>query len=137
MQEYLKKASFNSVSLIIEKIKLDFGNLMADSYGNYFCQSLVRSVGSEQRLRILEALRPNFVEVACDNVGTHSMQRLVEIVCEESEKQVVFDSIYGKVGNMAFHQKGNYVLLTILNIMKGENLNTIIQELIPSFFEMS
>lgn len=65
------------------------------------------------------------------------MQRLVEIVCEDSEKQVVFDSIYGKVENMAFHPKGNYVLLTILNIMKGDNLDTIINELLPRFFEMT
>jgi hypothetical protein len=37
MQEYLKKASINSVNLIIDRIKDDFGRLMSDSYGNYFC----------------------------------------------------------------------------------------------------
>lgn len=37
MQDFLKKASINQVSLIIEKIKGEFGDLMKDSYGNYFC----------------------------------------------------------------------------------------------------
>lgn len=37
MQDYLKKASISNINVIIEKIKDDFGNLMADSYGNYFC----------------------------------------------------------------------------------------------------
>jgi hypothetical protein len=73
MQDYLKKASMNSINLIIEKVKDDFGRLMTDLYGNYFCQTLVRSVSSENRLKILKALSPSFVTVACDNVGTHSM----------------------------------------------------------------
>ena len=55
-QEHLKKAPINGINLIIDKIKDDFGRLMSDSYGNYFCQSLVRSVGAEQRLKILKSL---------------------------------------------------------------------------------
>lgn len=73
MQEFLKKAPINSINLIIERIKEDFGKLMSDSYGNYFCQTLVRSVASEQRLKILKSLNNQFVTVACDSVGTHSM----------------------------------------------------------------
>ena len=56
MQEFLKNAPINSINLIIEKIKEDFGKLMSDSYGNYFCQTLVRNVGTEQRLKILKSL---------------------------------------------------------------------------------
>ena len=37
MQDYLKKTSLNNINVIIERIKNDFGKLMADSYGNYFC----------------------------------------------------------------------------------------------------
>ena len=54
MQDYLKKAPINSINLIIEKIKENFDRLMCDSYANYFCQSLVRSVGAEQRIKILK-----------------------------------------------------------------------------------
>jgi len=34
MQDFLKKASVNTINVIIERIKNDFGKLMADSYGN-------------------------------------------------------------------------------------------------------
>ena len=54
MQDYLKKAPINSINLIIENIKDNFDRLMCDSYANYFCQSLVRSVGAEQRVKILK-----------------------------------------------------------------------------------
>lgn len=136
MQEFLKKSSVSTINMIIERIKNDFGKLMADSYGNYFCQSLVRTVSSEQRLKILKALSPNFVEVSCDNVGTHSMQRLVEIVCEENEKLVIFNSISEHIEEMARDRKGNYVLLAILNILKEPELKIVIGKLLPILYEL-
>lgn len=54
MQEFLKKAPINSINLIIDQISDNFGRLLCDSYANYFCQSLVRSVSTEQRIKILK-----------------------------------------------------------------------------------
>ena len=71
--------------------------------------------------------------VACDSVGTHSTQRLVEILCEESEKIVIFNAINKDVERLAFHHKGNYVLLTIIGIMRGEVLSMIIDKMLPKF----
>lgn len=71
--------------------------------------------------------------VACDNIGTHSMQRLVEIVCEDSEKIMIYNSICNDIERLAFHHKGNYVLLTIIGIMKGEILTLIIDKLLDKF----
>lgn len=133
MQDYLKKAPINCINLIIDRIKDDFGRLMSDSYGNYFCQTLVRSVGAEQRLKIMKNLSDKFVSVSCDSVGTHSMQRLVEIICEDAERIVIYNSISKDIERMAFHHKGNYVLLTIIGIMRGELLTLIIEKLLPKF----
>ena len=72
--------------------------------------------------------------VACDSVGTHSMQRLVEQVCEDSEKLVIFNSIINEVERLAFHHKGNYVLLTLLSMLKGTDLLTeVVERLMPRF----
>jgi len=37
MQNFIKKTSVSSLNSIIDRIKEDFGKLMTDSYGNYFC----------------------------------------------------------------------------------------------------
>lgn len=71
--------------------------------------------------------------VACDSVGTHSMQRLVEIVCEDAEKIVILNSIERDIERLAFHHKGNYVLLTIIGIMRGEILTMIVDRMLPKF----
>ena len=73
MQDFLKNPPINSINLIIENIIDNFDRLMCDSYANYFCQSLVRIIGAEQRLKILKKHKDKFVTVACDSVGTHSM----------------------------------------------------------------
>ena len=78
------------MNTIIEEIKGDFGKLMVDQYGNYFCQKLLHNVSSEQRLKILRALQKDFVHVSCDEVGTHPMQRLVEMINLDEEREVVF-----------------------------------------------
>ncbi len=133
LQDYLKKAPVNSINLIIEKMKDSFAKIMSDQYGNYFCQSLVRSVGSEQRLKILKALSDDFVTVSCDNIGTHSMQRLVEIVSEEPEKIVIYNAIQEDIERLAFHHKGNYVLLAVITVIKGQTLTLIVNKLLPRF----
>ena len=61
------------------------------------------------------------------------MQRLVEIVCEDQEKQVIFNSIAHEIERLAFHHKGNYVLLTIIGVMRGELLNDIVRRMLPKF----
>ena len=38
MQLFIKKeANHDQINIIIERIKNDFGKLMIDKYGNYFC----------------------------------------------------------------------------------------------------
>jgi len=104
---------------------------MSDQYGNYFCQTLVKLVGSEQRLTILKSLIDQFVTVSCDVVGTHSMQRLVETVSKDDEKIVIYNAIAADVDRLAFHHKGNYVLLAIIGIVSGDILTMIIESMLP------
>lgn len=54
MQDFIKKeATMDLINKIIDRIKNDFGRLMIDSYGNYFCQNLLRTVSPENRLKII------------------------------------------------------------------------------------
>ena len=94
MQDFIKKeANPESINKIIDRILLDFGKLMVDQYGNYFCQNVLRSVSPQSRLKILKTLGPEIMSLSCNEVGTHSMQRLFEIVTLKEEKEVIFEHI--------------------------------------------
>jgi hypothetical protein len=71
----------------------------------------------------------DFVRVACDDVGTHPMQRLVEMVNMEEEREVIFLAIRDQIVQMAFHPKGNYVLILTLQSLKQDKFNYIIDRL--------
>jgi hypothetical protein len=73
MQNFVKKAPMNIIEMIIDEISQEFWQLLTDSYGNYFCQKLILSASSEQRMKILKYFSKDFVRVSCDDVGTHSM----------------------------------------------------------------
>jgi hypothetical protein len=42
------------------------------------------------------------------------MQRLIEMVNMEEEKEVIFEAIKEEIVKIAFHHKGNYVLFLTL-----------------------
>lgn len=75
-------------------------------------------------------MAPNFVKVACDEVGTHPMQRFVEMINREDEREVIYNAIKSEVVYLAFHQKGNYVLTPILKTLKGSMLEGTIDQLV-------
>lgn len=65
------------------------------------------------------------------------MQRLVEMICEENERLVIFNAISERIEEMARHSKGNFVLLSTLNILREQELNIAIEKLIPIIYELT
>lgn len=86
---------------------------------------------------LLKALSKSFTLVACDAVGTHPMQRLVEMINMEEEREIIFLSIREDIVKLAFHDKGNYVLFNTLNALQGERFDYIINKLISHFHRLS
>ena len=64
------------------------------------------------------------------------MQRLIETVCQEEEKKLIFQSIKHDIETLAYDAKGNYVLISIMTLLKDDAscsayLNEIIERLFP------
>ncbi len=64
------------------------------------------------------------------------MQRLIESIVEDSEKILIYNSICNDVERLAFHHKGNYVLLSLLGIVRGDILTMIIDKMLPKFSQL-
>jgi Pumilio-family RNA binding repeat len=126
----------NVIELIIEEIKDNLAELFIDNYANYFCQKLILSASSEQRFKILQYFAKDFVLVSCDDVGTHSMQRFVEIINREEEIEIIFKAIQGDIVNLAFHEQGNYVLLLLIGMLHGAMLDYIVEQLIDYIMKL-
>ena len=65
------------------------------------------------------------------------MQRLVEMVNLEEERDVIFEAIKNDVPYLAFHPKGNYVLILAIQTLKGEKFDFVAEQLIEHFPKLS
>ena len=137
LQRYLEKAAPDLVEFIIEEVIHDLHQLMSDQYGNYFCQKLMVSSSSAQRLKILRELRPNVLKISCDKRGTHSMQCLIEMINMPEEEEEIKQSIQDHILNLAFDSNGNHVLQKVLICIKENNTDFIFIPVLSRFVDLS
>ncbi len=60
LQKLLNKIQPEGLDSILDKLKYNFPELMIDTYGNYFCQKLIQSCSSDQRMFILRHVTNKF-----------------------------------------------------------------------------
>jgi len=65
--------------------------LMVDLFGNYLCQKLLTFANDAQRLQILLKVLPELLEISCDRQGTRAIQKLIESLRHQSERQLVME----------------------------------------------
>jgi hypothetical protein len=65
------------------------------------------------------------------------MQRLVEMINLDEERECVFEAIRQDIVTMAFHHKGNYVLLLTLQALRGDYLKFAIEQLLEHIYPLA
>ena len=66
---------------------------MTNHYANHFFKNFTNNCNSEQKLRILKYIEPNFSKIAHHSCGTHAMQSLLEIIDNDEEIQLITSCI--------------------------------------------
>lgn len=64
LQRVLAKASPDILEFIVVEVGDNLHELMVDSYGNYFCQKLLQSSSSKQRLYLLKKISPFLIKIS-------------------------------------------------------------------------
>ena len=60
--------------------------IMCSEYGNYFFQKLIKKLSLFQRLNIYKIIQPEFLTIATNKWGTHSVQSLIDNAQSQVEK---------------------------------------------------
>ena len=59
--------------------------IMCSEYGNYFFQKLIKKLTLEQKLKIYRIINPEFLAIATNKWGTHSIQSLINNIQSPNE----------------------------------------------------
>ena len=70
----------NELALFFQKIIPHLCQIMCQDYGNYFFQKLIKKLNIQQRLNIYEIIEREFLVIATNKCGTHSIQSLMDII---------------------------------------------------------
>lgn len=109
-QQKKREMSRLFTSFILEEIGDKVNELMIDRYGNYFFQELIRRCDSEQRLRILQSIKDDFIQICTDKKGTHTVQRLIDMVDTQEEEKALLECVQGQVVKLCMDAQGTHVM---------------------------
>lgn len=137
LQRVLAKASPDVLEFIVVEVGDNLHELMVDSYGNYFCQKLLQSSSSKQRVYLLKKISPYIINIACDKRGTHSMQSLIQLINMEEEEKTLEQALDEHIINLCFDPNGTHVLQKVLLTIKIEKLDYIFFGCFDKLVELS
>ena len=111
--------------------------IMCQEYGNYFFQKLIKKLNAQQRLNIYQIIEPEFLVIATNKCGTHSIQSLMETI-ETAFELLALNKLISKNMLLLFTDDNAYHIMmkmildfpedkrNILNIFLVTNIEKII-----------
>ena len=120
IQAIIEKLSEKEIDLLICKLKNYISNIIMAKYGNYLIQKLIKICQPYQRIQILDNIKNNFVEIANNTYGTHTLQTLIEIIKLPQEKNIIISYILGNEKVLSLDARGTHILQKIISNTKDE-----------------
>lgn len=75
----------NDLALFFKSIIPNICQIMCLEYGNYFFQKLIKKLNFVQRFSIYQIIEPEFLVIATNKWGTHSIQSLIDTIQTQIE----------------------------------------------------
>ena len=75
----------NDLNIFFNDLMPNICQIMCSEYGNYFFQKLIKKLSLSQKLKIYQIIQPQFLVIATNKWGTHSVQSLMENMSSPQE----------------------------------------------------
>ena len=114
----LKEHEINYITKIICQ---NFNNIICDYYGNYFLQKFFKFCSQKNRLEIYKYIKPNFIKIANDICGNHSLQCLILLQNSKEERKIIKECTINNLPFLCFNQKSSHVIQKIIKALKDKD----------------
>ena len=124
LQNILSNMSLNEISLLFVTIYPYMCSIMCLEFGNYFIQKLIKYLNVQQRLDIYQIIDNNFLDIATNKSGTHSIQALFGAIINPIE-QFYFNKLLNKNMLLLFNNEYGYhiIMKVILEVNENQRNN--------------
>ena len=114
---------------LIDEINFEFGLIMVNQYGNYFCQRLVETCDFAQRCKILSYTTNYFKKICFDQFGSHVVQKVIECCYTVEEANALMKNLKGHEIDIAQNKRGYHILVKLIHFVP-EHLRVTLNRLI-------
>lgn len=111
MLDYLTTAQINILFMKFYPFLLE---IMCCQYGNYFMQKFFLKMSFQQRMIIIQLIKPYFLQVCFDKSGTHAIQALMKALQYEEEKDIIEGLIRENMGKLIMNENGYHIIQKVI-----------------------
>ena len=120
LQNILLNMNSNEISLLFQTISPYICRIMCLDFGNYFIQKLIKKLNVQQRLDIYQIIENNFLDIATNKSGTHSIQALIDSIQNPIE-YLYFEKLLNKDMLLLFKNENGYHIIMKIILEVNEN----------------
>ena len=113
------------LSIFFQNIRSKICQIMCLEYGNYFFQRLIKKLNFQQRLNIYQIIEPEFLVIATNKCGTHSIQSLMDVI-QTSYELLALNKLISKNMLLLFTDDNAYhIMMKMILDFPEENRNIL------------
>ena len=110
-----KESEIDYITKIICK---NYKEIMCDYYGNYFLQKFFPFCNFKNRIDILNSIKVDYINIANDICGNHSLQCLISLQNSNEEKEMIRLCIQDNLRELCFGGNSSHVISKIIKYIK-------------------
>ena len=124
------------VALVTKIICFNYKEIMCDYYGNYFLQKFFPFCNHRQRIDILVSIKPDFINIANDICGNHSLQCLISLQNTNEEKEIIRIYTQNNLKELCLGGNSSHVITKIIKFLQESERQYINNFVINNLIEL-
>ena len=115
----------------------NYKEIMCDYYGNYFLQKFFPFCNHTQRIEILISIKNDFINIANDICGNHSLQCLISLQTTNEEKEIIKIYTQNNLKDLCKGGNSSHVISKIIKFLKESERQYMNNFVINNLIELS
>ena len=121
---------------ITKIICANYKEIMCDYYGNYFLQKFFPFCNHHQRIEILISIKNDFINIANDICGNHSLQCLISLQNTNEEKELIRIYTQDNLKDLCIGGNSSHVIIKIIKFLKESERQYINNFIVNDMIEL-
>jgi len=124
------------VALVTKIVCNNYKEIMCDYYGNYFLQKFFPFCNHHQRIEILISIKNDFINIANDICGNHSLQCLISLQNTNEEKDIIRIYTQNNLKDLCLGGNSSHVITKIIKFLQESERQYINNFVIANLIEL-